>query len=90
MKVIALRTGYYDDERKRVGDVFTIGSLKECSARWMRIVDDDTPERVTMPQQALDGASADRLGRPVGRRTSKPDELGILLSDADPWDTTRE
>lgn len=64
IKVRATRLGYYNDERKRIGDVFTIsgdrftsgkkvGKLKEFSDVWMEHVDPNVPERTTTAQVAL-------------------------------------
>jgi hypothetical protein len=58
VKVMALETGYYNEERKREGDVFTIsgethatgkkaGDLKEFSPRWMTLVPAGTREHTT-------------------------------------------
>lgn len=44
-KVRAIQDGYQDNQYRRVGAVFTIGSAKEFSARWMEYVDGATPDR---------------------------------------------
>ncbi len=53
IKVRATVMGYYDNERKRPGDVFAIKSPREFSKRWMEHVAADTPERTTGPNEAL-------------------------------------
>jgi hypothetical protein len=53
IRVQATQLGYYDDKRRRIGDVFTIGSMKEFSHKWMVIVDPSTPERITTGQEEL-------------------------------------
>jgi hypothetical protein len=53
IKVEATQLGYYDDKRRRIGDVFTITSMKEFSDRWMRRVDSSTPERITTGAEEL-------------------------------------
>lgn len=53
IKVRATRLGYYDNERKRIGDVFIIGGPKEFSTEWMETVDGSTPVKTTGPQTAL-------------------------------------
>lgn len=57
IKVRATRLGYYDDQRRRVGDVFLIRKWKEFSETWMETVDGRTPERTTTSQQALHRAT---------------------------------
>ena len=49
----ATQTCYYDNKRRRRGDVFTIATEKEFSARYMRKVDPATPERLTTGSAAL-------------------------------------
>jgi hypothetical protein len=53
IKVRAIRLGYYDNERKRVGDVFFISGPREFSTVWMETVDGSVPTKTTGPQQAL-------------------------------------
>ena len=40
MKVKALQLGYYDNERRREGDVFEIASETEFSPTWMERVEE--------------------------------------------------
>ena len=54
IRVMATKVGYYDDKRRRIGDVFTVsaernekGGYREFSDKWMERVDEDTPERIT-------------------------------------------
>lgn len=56
-KVRALQTGYYNDERKREGDVFMLKRAGDFSDRWMERVDKRTPERTTTSQEVLDRES---------------------------------
>jgi hypothetical protein len=53
IRVRALKLGYYDDARRREGDVFTIRNEKEFSRLWMERVPFDTPERVTTGNEEL-------------------------------------
>lgn len=69
IRVRAIKDGYYDDKRRRAGDVFTIrapyegeiendGKVKiqtidEFSKKWMRKVPRSTPERITTGKQVL-------------------------------------
>jgi len=54
VKVRAIRMGYYDVTRRRVGDVFTIRArARDFSATWMERVAATTPEAVTTGQQEL-------------------------------------
>ena len=59
-KVRATKLGYYDDKRRRIGDVFWVSSRQtetgryvEFSESWMVRVPDDTPESITTGQQEL-------------------------------------
>lgn len=65
IKVQATKVCYYDDKRRRIGDVFSIsneqfpagharaGQVKEFSSKYMDIVDVRTPERITTGAQIL-------------------------------------
>lgn len=53
VKVQAQRMGFYDEIRRRVGDVFTLKDPAHFSTTWMRIVPGSTPERITSGQQEL-------------------------------------
>lgn len=90
IKVRATRLGYYNDERKRVGDVFTIssarhtsgkrvGELKEFSHAWMEHVDPNVPERTTGPQQALNRATHQVAQEKAGSHV--PEDNGALGGD---------
>jgi len=63
-KVRALRLGYYDLKRRRIGDVFRISDPAHFSERWMTRVPPNTPERITTGREALkqfhDGVIATR------------------------------
>ena len=43
MKVQAIQLGYYDNRRRRVGEVFSIKDEVEFSSKWMKKVDEDKP-----------------------------------------------
>lgn len=60
-KVQAIATGYYNDARRRVGDVFHINHPDDFSERWMQRVDADTPEKITTGQQELSKANQEQL-----------------------------
>lgn len=53
IRVRALDIGFYANERRRAGDVFTIASEKDFSEKWMERVDGKTPLRSTTPNQAI-------------------------------------
>jgi len=69
IRVRALKDGYYDDKRRRAGDVFTIRppyqgdvendgkvvhrTIDEFSKKWMKKVARSTPERITTGKQVL-------------------------------------
>lgn len=59
-KVRATRLGYYDDKRRRAGDVFWVSAAKTDTGKyvafapsWMERVPDSTPESITTGQQEL-------------------------------------
>lgn len=53
IRVRALEMGFYKNERRRAGDVFTLASEKDFSERWMQRVDGNTPLRSTTPNEAI-------------------------------------
>jgi len=86
MKVRALQVGFYDNVRRRVGDVFVITSESAFSPRWMVRVPETTPERVTGSQEALNRSCADLT--PVHAVTHVvPDDDGepLHLHEFDPY-----
>lgn len=90
MKVRATQLGYYDHARRRVGDVFTIRTEAEFSARWMTRVPDATPERRTSAQQALDQACADSALGVRARIHAVPEVVDTEpqhAADFDPYET---
>jgi hypothetical protein len=52
-KVRATAMGYHNDERKRIGDVFTLNYAHEFTSKWMERVASATPHRATTGQQEL-------------------------------------
>jgi hypothetical protein len=52
-KVMATKVCYYDDKRRRVGDVFTIQNETEFSSKYMERVAPDVPERITTGAEVL-------------------------------------
>lgn len=81
VKVRATKVCYYDDKRRRIGDVFTIsgekfatgpraGQLKEFSSKYMVVVDSRTPERITTGAEVL--------------KQQHDEILGSRAADADP------
>lgn len=77
VRVRATKVCYYDDKRRRVGDVFTIsdeknktGGLKEFSSKYMELVDPRTPEKITTGAEVL--------------KQQHDDILGSRAADADP------
>jgi len=90
MKVRATRLGYYGDNRRWPGDVFTLAQSDDFSGRWMECVPDDTPERCTTAKQALADTIENLSPLP---KTPRPepveddDETGGVLVDFDPFAT---
>ncbi len=52
-KVRATQIGFYDNARRRPGDVFTIQRHSEFSIRWMERVDASTPDKITTPNESI-------------------------------------
>jgi hypothetical protein len=75
-KVRATQVGFYDNARRRVGDVFIIQSVQEFSTRWMQRVPDSTPERITGPNAAIREAHDAILGGSVARSSVLSDDGG--------------
>ncbi len=71
VRVRATQLGYYDNERKRPGDVFSIASPALFSKRWMEHVDPRTPEKTTGPNEALRQQHDEILGA----RHGDPDRI---------------
>jgi hypothetical protein len=67
-RVRATRMGYYDHARRREGDVFTIASPREFSAKWMEPVHAATPERLTSMPQAMRQQHDEILGGTMAER----------------------
>jgi hypothetical protein len=53
IKVRATKLGYYDNQRRRIGDVFIIRTPKDFSKAWMETTDARVREHTTGPQAAL-------------------------------------
>ena len=53
LRVRATQMGFFDNERKREGDVFLLQEPRQFVASWMEPVDDSVPERTTTGQQLL-------------------------------------
>lgn len=69
IRVRATKTCYYDDIRRREGDVFTIADESAFSELYMERVDPATPERLTtgkdVLQQQHDEMLATKMGAPL-------------------------
>jgi hypothetical protein len=84
IRVQATQTGYYDDARRRPGDVFTIRSEQQFSKKWMVKVAAGTREKTTTGRQALqqhhDAENRARLG--IDADIDNPDgSEGVLGAD---------
>lgn len=82
MRVMATAPGYYDNKRRRTGDVFTIRGAAAFSSKWMQAVSDRTPEKITTGAQVLreqhDLAKSGILAKPTA-----PDPLGTFVDPID-------
>lgn len=85
VRVRAVRLGYYQHLRRRVGDVFTLTNPAHFSPIWMQPVAVTEPERVTGAQAALDLAADSLRPFTVVRRPDPTEEPeGVVLHDVDP------
>jgi hypothetical protein len=77
-KVRATKPGYYDDKRRRTGDVFVVAAGDPLSDKWMEPVDPRTPEKLTTGAEELkrkhDEALAGRTATPTGGSSVIDDE----------------
>lgn len=80
IKVRATKVCYYDDKRRRVGDVFTIQNEKEFSSRYMEKVHPRTPERITTGAQVLQQQHDEIL---AGKAVENNPELGRTRATGD-------
>lgn len=79
MRVRAMRRGFYGNQLRRVGDVFTLASAVDFSGRWMAQVSSALPEQRASAQQAVDVAYARGASLGARRVASAP-----VDTDADP------
>jgi hypothetical protein len=79
IKVRATKVCYYDDKRRRIGDVFTIANETEFSSRYMERVHPRTPERITTGAQVLQQQHDEIL---AGKQIENNPELGKAHSGA--------
>lgn len=70
LRVEATRLGYYDNIRRRTGDVFDLADESEFSRNWMRPVDRSVRVRTTTSQQDLARQQEDLKALRGDRRTS--------------------
>lgn len=80
LRVRATRPGYYDEKRRRLGDVFSIQHDGEFSAKWMERVPEDTPERLTTGQDELEQRRQEHLRAQRGGAATPP---GPVTGDRD-------
>jgi len=73
-RVRATMLGYYNNIRRREGDVFTLDRAHDFSGRWMERVDAAVPEKITTGAQELRRKHDEELaGRaPASGRDSDP------------------
>lgn len=74
IKVQATQLGYYEHKRRREGDVFTLVPRKDrygntmtakaqFSKKWMKVVPDETPEKVSTMLKVTPGNLQDHLDK---------------------------
>ncbi len=82
-RVRATQIGFYDNARRREGDVFTLSKASHFSERWMERVSPDTPEKVTTSAQALLQVEAGLRGRnPEEAEAMRRQDLGQALAQS--------
>lgn len=82
IKVRATRTGYYDEKRRREGDVFLIREEAAFAKSWMERVDPTTPEHTTSAPEALARQLASQRGEAQSVDTPT-DDTDRALTDED-------
>lgn len=86
IKVMATQDGFYDNARRRTGDVFWITEdqpgLPQFSDTWMVLVDPATPVKVTTGKEALKKHHDERLGGQA-ERIANATEAGLDDGTAD-------
>lgn len=81
IRVVATRSGYYGDERRREGDVFSIKSEQEFSKVWMRKVAKSTPGKKTGPNEVIRKRHDEILGARHGGGQHVDDDNGEGVED---------
>ena len=76
LKVRATAVCYYDDKRRRIGDVFTLLDPKHFSETYMERVDPATPDHITTGQEVLRQEHDAIVGATVKTRVSDSTPLG--------------
>lgn len=84
VKVRALRMGFYDHKRRRVGDVFALKETKHFSRKWMVRVDPETPDKITTGQEELRQKHDEILGARMEGRTPATQSMETLDDEPDP------
>lgn len=73
-KVRALAPGFYNNKRRRIGDVFVLAGAQAFSKRWMEVVNPTTPTRTTTGLQHLKKTHDEILTKTEGGRKQLPRE----------------
>lgn len=67
IKVRALKLGFYNNLRRREGDVFVLRDSNQFSQKWMVQVPNATPNRVTTGNQDLKRQHDETIGATFGK-----------------------
>ena len=84
MKVRAIKVGYVDDRLRRRGDVFVLLNDRDFARSWMVRVPDDTAERHTSAQQALNELHDERFAE-TRRAPASTVDTSAAAVDFDPF-----
>jgi hypothetical protein len=75
MKVKALKLGYYDNKRRREGQVFDIKNEKEFSEKWMEYVEKDEKPSVKVEKPREAKALSQAMGKVGATPTGNQDVI---------------
>lgn len=85
IRVRATRMGYYNNLRRREGDVFTLHDARLFSKNWMVVVPVATPERHTRANEALkrehDEVLAETLGKGAAVQAQRPADPDNIIGE---------
>ena len=80
MEVKAIKLGYYDHKRRRVGSVFELKDAKDFSEKWMIKVPPGTASDIPEPEQPREPAALSS-GASAALHTGKIEKPGVNVEN---------